>query len=52
VRALSGNVSLTGTGGGTGTFNQGIYVDSAATIQTAGPGKVTLTGDGQCRDGD
>jgi hypothetical protein len=45
VKASSGNVTLTGIGGGIGTSNEGIYVDSNATIQTAGLGNVTLTGD-------
>ncbi|MBW3587655.1 MAG: filamentous hemagglutinin, partial [Cyanobacteria bacterium 0813] len=46
----SGNVSLTGTGGGTGAANNGISLN-AYRVNSAGLGKVTLTGTGSAGTG-
>jgi len=46
VKTTSGHITLTGTGGDSGSGNYGIDIHDGASVQATGDGKVTLTGTG------
>ncbi len=46
ITVNSGNLTITGTGSGAGSYNDGIHIAGGAVINSTGSGSITLTGTG------